>query len=213
MTKITKAQQTLLDEHKNLILAEARKNATNLPLEAVQIEAFKLAREAVKDYDPAKSKFSTHLTNSLKKLSRFSTQYGQVVRLPENQQFMINKINKAEKDLEATLGREPTLEELGDKTGLGLQVITNVLQNRKQTISVSNLVDTPVFIKDNNDEWLNFVYHDLSPRDKLILEHRTGFGGKPVLDNETLAKKLGISHSTLSSRIKVISDTLEKGWN
>lgn len=209
---MTKAQQKLLDDHKNLILSEARKNATNLPLEAVQIEAYRIANNAVKDYDETKSKFSTHLVNSLKKLSRFSTQYGQVVRLPENQQFILNKINKAEKDLEATLGREPTLDEIGDKTKLGLQVISNVLQNRKQTVSLSNMVDTPVFIKSNNDEWIHFVHFDLPPKDKLILEHRTGFGGKEVLSNEAIAKKLGISHSTLSSRIKMISDKIESGW-
>jgi DNA-directed RNA polymerase sigma subunit (sigma70/sigma32) len=204
--------QQLLDDHKKLILAEARKYSTNLPLEAVQIEAFKLAKEAAKDYDPTKSKFSTHLTNSLKKLSRFSTQYGQVVRLPENQQFMINKLNKAEKDLDATLGREPTLEELSDHTHISIQTINNLMQNRKQTVNLANLVETPVFIKDTNDEWLHFVYFDLPPRDKLILEHRTGFGGKEVLSNEDLAKKLGISQSTLSSRVKFISDKLAQGW-
>lgn len=202
----------LLDDHKNLILSEARKNATNLPLEAVQIEAFKLAKEAAKDYDPSIGKFSTHLTNSLKKLSRFSTQYGQVVRLPENQQFLLNKLNKAEKELEATMGREPSLEELSDYTKMSVQVISNILQNRKQTVNLANMVETPVFIKGNNDEYVHFVHHDLTHRDKLILEHRTGFGGKEVLDNEQLSKKLGISPSTLSSRVKFISDKLEQGW-
>jgi len=209
---MTKEQKKLLEDHKNLILAEARKNATNLPLEAVQIEAYRIANAAVKDYDPKVSKFSTHLTNSLKKLSRFSTQYGQVVRLPENQQFILNKINKAEKELDAQLGREPTIDELSNFTKLSIQVINNVLQNRKQTVNLANMVDSPIFVPGNNDEYLHFCYHDMSPIDKLIFEHRTGFGNKPVLSNEALAKKLNIAPSTLSNRIKMISDKIEEGW-
>jgi transcriptional antiterminator len=40
----------------------------------------------------------------------------------------------------------------------------------------------------------------------------TGFGGKPVLDNKSIAKKLNLSTSTLNNRIKLINKTLAKGW-
>jgi DNA-directed RNA polymerase sigma subunit (sigma70/sigma32) len=202
----------LLQEHKKLIESEAKRYATNIPLITVQIEANKLARQAAESYSPAMGKFSTHLVNSLKKLSRMSTQYGGTVRLPENTQFGLNKLNRAEKEIESEFGRPPTLEELADRTGFGVKGVNNLLKNRKTTISFNNLLATPTFVDSSNDEWLQFVYHDLNPRDKLIFEHKTGFGGKPTLENDALAKKLGLTTPQLNARVNIISSMINKGW-
>ena len=54
-------------------------------------------------------------------------------------------------------------------------------------------------------------YHDLSDKDKLIFEYKTGFGGKPVLDNAGIGKKLQMSPSTVSQRLKFITSRLAEG--
>lgn len=205
--------EKLIKENKKLIDLEASRYATNLPLITVQLEAYKLAREAAKTYNPASGfKFSTHLVNSLKKLSRLSTKYGTVLRLPENTQFDIHKLNKLEKDLEHTLGRPPTTEELSHHSGLSVKAVSSTQKSRKTSTGISSLFDSPTLFSSENDEWAQFVYHDLADKDKLIFEHKTGFGGKPILDNATLAKKLNLSVSTLSNRLKLINTTLAKGW-
>lgn len=212
MKDLKKEQQKLLDDHKNLILSEARKYATNLPVEALQIEAFRIAKEAAKTFDPKlEFKFSTHLVNSLQKLSRLSTQYGNTIRLPENQQYILNKINKVTKQHEAEEGREPTLEEISEKSGINLATVNNILQNKKQIVNVANMVNMPTLIDGEDDEWIHFVYHDLVPTDKIIMEHKTGFGGKPLLSSEELAKKLNMSISNVNSRIRLISKKIEQG--
>ncbi len=203
----------MIADNRRLIDAEAFKYASNVPLSVVKVEAYKLAREAAEAYDPnAGAKFSTYLTNSLQKLSRLNTQYGAIVRVPENKQFKLNRLNHVEKELEATYGRPPTLEELSDHSGMNIPTITELQQNKKQTVNINNLAFTPVFIDNSNDDWVHFVYHDLPPRDKVIMEHKIGFGGKPILDNDELAKKLNISQSTLSNRIKFISEKIMEGW-
>jgi DNA-directed RNA polymerase specialized sigma subunit len=202
----------LLSEHKNLIESEARKYAINVPLITVQIDAYKLAREAAENYVPGGVKFSTYLVNSLKKLSRLSTQYGSAVRMPENVQFGINKLNTAGKELESDLGREATVEELSDRTGFNIKAVDSLLKNKKSTISINNILNTPTIIDNSNDEWLSFVYHDLIPRDKVIFEHKTGFGNKTVLENDKIAKKLNLSPAQLNNRINIISDMINKGW-
>jgi DNA-directed RNA polymerase sigma subunit (sigma70/sigma32) len=204
--------ESLLKEHHKLIESEAKRYATNIPLITVQIEAHKLARQAAESYNPATGKFSTHLVNSLKKLSRLGTQYGSTVRLPEDTQFGINRLNKAEKELESQFGRPPTIAELSDHTGYNIRMVNNLLQNRKSVVSFTNLLQTPTFINSANDEWLQFVYHDLSPKDKLIFEHKTGFGGTKTLSTDELCKKLNITTSQLNSRLKVISDMVGRGW-
>lgn len=205
--------EKLIKDNKKLIDLEASRYASNLPLITVQIEAYRLAREAAKTYNPSSGyKFSTHLVNSLKKLSRLSTQYGSVLRVPENTQFGVNKIQKIEKDLEHTLGRAPTLEELSHSSGFSMKNVDKMLRTRKNATGISSLFEAPALFHSQNDEWVHFVYHDLSNTDKLIFEHMTGFGNKPVLNNKAIAAKLNLSTSTLNNRIKLINTTLAKGW-
>jgi DNA-directed RNA polymerase sigma subunit (sigma70/sigma32) len=205
--------EKLIKDNKKLIELEASRYASNLPLITVQLEAYKLAREAAKTYNPSSGfKFSTHLVNNLKKLSRLSTKYGAVIRSPENTQFGVNKVQKVEKDLEHTLGRAPTLEELAHHSGFSMKITQNMLSSRKSVTGMSSMFEAPELFNSANDEWVQFVYHDLSDKDKLIFEHKTGFGGKPLLDNAALAKKLNLSTSTLNNRLKLINSTLSKGW-
>ena len=204
--------EALLTEHKKLIDSEAKKYAANVPLITVQIEAHKLARKAAESYIPGNIKFSTYLVNSLKKLSRLSTQYGSSVRMPENVQFGINKLNNAEKELESSLGRAPSVAELADFTGLNLKTVDGLLKNKKTTISLNNLLTTPTIVDSSNDEWLSFVYHDLTPKDKVIFEHKTGFGGRPLLENDVLSEKLNLSQAQLNNRINLIGGMINKGW-
>ena len=202
----------LLDEHKKLIESEAKKYSTNIPLITAQIEAYKLARQAAESYSPSVGKFSTHLVNNLKKLSRLSTQYGSSIRLPENTQFGINKINQVEKQLESEFGRSPTTEEIADHSGMNIKMVDSLLKNKRSIISFTNMLETPTIMDSSNDEWATFVYHDLVPRDKLIFEHMTGFGGKPILGADKIAKKLKITQPQINQRIKIIGDMLNKGW-
>jgi len=203
----------LIRENKRLIDLEVARYSTNLPQVAVQLEAYKLAREAARTYDPATGfKFSTHLVNSLKKLSRMSTKYGNVVRLPENTQFDLHKLQNLEKDLEHTLGRSATVDELSHHSGLSIKQVNSTLKSKRTSTGLSSIVDAPAMFDSTNDEWVHFVYHDLGDKDKLVFEHRTGFGGKPILDNAALSKRTGLSPAVLNSRIKMINEMLAKGW-
>jgi DNA-directed RNA polymerase specialized sigma subunit len=205
--------EKLIKDNKALIDLEVSRYSTNLPAITVRIEAYKLAREAAKSYDPMSGfKFSTHLVNSLKKLSRLSTKYGSVVRAPENTQFGLSKLQKLEKDLEHTLGRQPTVDELSHHSGFSKETVVHTLKSQKTSTGLSQLFDAPSLFDSSNDEWVKFVYHDLPDIDKLIFEHRTGFGGKKILDNAAIAKKLNLSTSTLNNRIRLMETTLAKGW-
>ena len=203
----------LLQDHKRLILTEASKYAKYVPLHVVEAQAYNIATEAARNYDPKTGlKFSTYLVNQLKKLSRISTQYGAIARIPENKQFRIQKLNKSEEELHSILDREPTADEVSEHTGMSIGEINKLKQYRKKDVGVSSLSYTPVFVDNENDDWIHYVYHDLAPRDKFIFEHKTGFGGKPVLENEAIAKKLKLTPAIVSSRVKIISDALAEGY-
>lgn len=203
----------LILDHKNLIESEASKLSQFVPLSVVQAEAYKIARKAAENYDEnAGVKFSTYLHHSLRKLHRISTKHGGTVRLSEGSQLKINKLNKIEAALHDEHGRTPTMQELSEHSGMSLQQVSNLLKNKKKEISISNMASTPIFIEGSNDTWLHFVYHDLPDRDRFIFEHKTGFGGRPVMSNDEIAKKLKLSPSTVANRVKLISDKIAEGF-
>ena len=207
------ASDTLLADHKRLIESQAAQYAKFVPYHVVLAEAYRLARGAADTYNPASGyRFSTHLVSSLKKLSRLSTKHGGILRVPENKQFKIQKLNTAEEELRNEIGREPSISEVAEKTGMGLSEINGLKSSRKREVNVSSLAYAPVFIEGDNDDWVHYVYFDLPDRDKVIMEHKTGFGGKKLMSNDELARMLNTSPSTISNRVKVISDKIEEGW-
>lgn len=204
----------LIDDHRRLIDYEVHNHAKFVPKAVVLSEAHELAHEAAKSFDPkAGVKFSTHLTNQLKKLSRLSTQYGAVVRIPENRQFRGHRVVQIQQSLKAELNRDPSLEEIAEASGLPIQQISALLNQKKKEVNLNNLSHQPVFIDDSNDDWVHLVYHDLSYIDKLIFEHKTGFGGKEVLNNEEIAKLVKLSPATVANRVKIITERIQEGWN
>jgi hypothetical protein len=53
---------------------------------------------------------------------------------------------------------------------------------------------------------VDLVYHDLSPLQKSIFEHTTGYGGAPVLDGKAMMKKLNLTQGQLSyEKSKIIA--------
>ena len=204
----------LIKEYEKLIKYEAGKYSKMVPYEVVLAEAYRLANKAAGSFDPKQgTKFSTHLTNQLKKLSRISTMYGTTVRLPENKQFKLQRINNAELELKDSLGRDPSLMELSEFTHIPIAQINQIKQGRAGEVNVSSLIHTPVFINNTNDDWLHFVYHDLTDKDRIIFEHKTGFGNKPKLNNDEIAKKLNMSPSAVSNREKLIAEKIQENWS
>jgi len=203
----------LIDDHRRLINYEVHNYAKFVPKAVVLAKAHELAYDAAKSFDDkAGVKFSTHLTNQLKKLSRLSTQYGAVVRIPENRQFRGHRVTQVQQSLKAELNRDPSLEEVAEASGLPIQQISALLNQKKKEVNLNNLSHQPIFIDDSNDDWVHLVYHDLSYIDKLIFEHKTGFGSKKVLNNEEIAKLVKLSPATVANRVKIITERIQEGW-
>ena len=207
-------KKQLLDDHKKLIEHAASTYSSMVPYPVVLSEAYKLANKAADSFDASLGfKFSTHLTSQLKRLSRISTQYGQVVRLPENKQYKLNQLNRIKAELTEELDRPPSVQEMSDRSHINIAEINHILQHRAGEVNLSNLVHTPVFMNNSNDEWLHFVYHDLGDIDRVIFEHKIGFGGKPLMNNEELGKMLKLSPSTVASRANLIAEKVNENWN
>lgn len=166
-------------------------------------EAKLLAAKALQSYDPnAGTQFNTWLDRGMQPLSRFRRLRSTAVAVPEKIQMDAYRLHRATIDFEEEHGREPELDELADAAGLTLKRLDRIQKSfRKMTGEAAFEGNLPSEQDtDFMSEALEAVWDESDKRDRKILEHRTGFGGKEVIQPKLLAAQLGISPVELSRR-------------
>jgi DNA-directed RNA polymerase specialized sigma subunit len=54
-----------------------------------------------------------------------------------------------------------------------------------------------------------FLYQELEGQEKIIFEHTFGYGGKPILSNKEIAKKLGTNEMAIHRAKKKMSQKIQ----
>lgn len=185
-----------------------------------------LAIRAIKNYDPTKSSLSTHLYNNLKAIMEYTRFDVSPIYTSSKVSLYYQKIIAAQENLRNILGREPTLEELAEHTGLSMQKITSILNKVPPTVSESTTTvgeegtETPVtqlatFERESakTDKFraaLEIVYHESSPQEKFVIEKIYGFNNSKILSPSDIAKKLKLSPGRVSQIKKKIDEKLSE---
>lgn len=200
-----------------LIQSRVNKWAGGLPRPALEMKAKKHAYDAIQTYDPdRKAALGTHVTNRLQKLSRDVYNHQEAVRIPEYKQTKKNAYREAFEQLKGRLGREPTNDELADELGWSKSRVNDVQELMQDELVESEDVGAGMFEQQDvygsgtDDEIIEYIYHDLSPQEKLIFEHSTGYSGKEILSNPELRDKLGLTQGQLSYRKSKLVDKVKK---
>jgi DNA-directed RNA polymerase specialized sigma subunit len=208
--------EALYKQMENIIHRELLKQRGSLPETYLEIEAKKFAKQAFETYDPKLGvALSTHVVNTMKQLVRLNMTYQSAVRAPEHQQRVMGEFINVRNDLKEELGRVPTHDELADRMKLNTKVIARLEEGSRMELSDSIELPTSLsteFSVDTTsmDPTLIMFYYGLDPIDKLIFEHTTGYGGKQILGNAQLAKKLNMSYAQLSYRKSQLVARLQK---
>jgi len=156
---------------------------------------------------------TTHIWNNLQKVQRIATESQISGHIPENRNLKRATFTIVKQNLEDRLGYEPSTSELSDELSW----------NKKETARMLNEVTGETtaskaafdfygnsITKENPDKALvDYLYHELNGKDKVIFEHTFGYGGKPVLNNKEIAKKLRVNEmfvhrakQKMSSRVR-----------
>lgn len=202
----------LLKGFEGLLAKEVGRWSGVLAKEVLWTEAERLAKESFESYDPKMgAALSTHLTNHLQKLSRTVYQHQNVGRIPEYQTLKINSFQRAHAELESSLGRPPSTAELSTHMAWSTGAVEKMRKElRREAIESNDLNGTPTHERSEQDAMLDLVYHDLNPLQKAIFEHRTGYGGAPVLDGKELTSKLKISQGQLSYELGKVVNKIKR---
>lgn len=186
----------------------------------VQQRARILAARAVRSYDPTRgANLNTHVHNQLRRIQRMAPSISDPLAPNERFRRQQMEISSAMAHIEDTLGREPTDEEVAEATGLPAKRVTKVRNRMRARIPISVYEDAsddedgaPDIIGSERtpyDEWIDAVYDDLGPVDRLIMMYRTGYRGADILDNNTIAQRLKLSPSAVSQRVRRIQSRLD----
>lgn len=215
-TQVIKSVQPIIDTA--LTSYGSKKPSPNL-----KSKARLLALEALETYDPARGPVKNHLLSQLQRIRRINAKEQNIIHIPEQVGLDYGNISKAENELYDALGRDPSDEEIADFTGLSTRRIRKV-RGFNQPVSEgmtavttedganSDVASTLPGAKNSADAWLDFVYGDLSPTDKIIMDMTLGRNGRRRTEAKDIARRLNITPGAVSQRSAKIQALIDQRY-
>lgn len=170
------------------------------------IPAAKITLQALQAYDPKKgASVSTHVFHALKRLNRIGAARQNIVHIPQNARLLYGSVCREQALLQDKLGRQPTIQELADKTGISQKKLKSIFQSQttvsqsstqnlyqgKDAVGVSDLTDS---------DYIKYVYDASDPVNKKIIQWSTGLFGRKPISSTQIARKLRMTPSAISQR-------------
>lgn len=168
-----------------------------------------LAAKAFKTYDPSyKTTMKSHLMTQLQPLTQFARQSSAPFSVPDQVRRQTLELATTEQDFTERYGRDPSDLELADKMGLSAARIRKLRQFAVPVVSAEQFgeqaSDPAIFESNPMDAWMDYVYYDLDPISRKIMEWKTGRFGQPVLPNAQIARRLRMTPSAVTQRLAKI---------
>lgn len=184
--------------------------------------AKRLALQAFNTYDPNKGSLKTHLLSQLQGLRRLAAKENNIISLPEQVGLDQKHLLDVEAQLRDENGRDPSDWEIADKTGLSLKRLAYIRKIRPTV--AEGMANGPTGDDEDYSEpasqlpgrddaaeaWLGFVYSDLGPTDRVIMDYSLGRNGTPKLSLNEIARRLGITASAASQRAAKIQKLIDE---
>ncbi len=183
----------------------------------IDLKSQELTRRALSTYDPEKGSLKTHLFQQLKPLNQVLHHRANALQIPQRAWWDMQNMQSEREAYREDHGRDPTAQELADRTGLSLRRISSLRQFSREPVPDSALKkedpDAMLGAHDPGEEnrWPGkAVYYSLGPTDQKIMEWRTGIFGSEQLPNKEIAKQLGVSAAAVSQRSAKIAEQLRE---
>jgi DNA-directed RNA polymerase specialized sigma subunit len=194
------------------------------PTPVMRSRARLMALNALKTYDPGRGNVRTHLLSQLQGLRRLSAKENNIINIPEQVGLDFQKLEQAENELRDRLNRDPADDEVADFTGLSVRRIRKI-RNFHQPLAEgvtattadadnapTELASTMPGNSSSTDAWLDFVYDDLGPVDKLVMDMTLGRNGRRRASTQDIARRLNITPGAVSQRAAKIQAMMDRRY-
>lgn len=216
-TKLLKTVQPVIDTALSSYVGTS-------PSSSMRTRAKMMALKAMETYDPNKGNVKTHLLSQMQSLRRAIAKENNIISLPEQVGLDFQKLTENENEMRDQLGRDPTDEELANATGLSTRRIqkirsfhqpvaesATITENENDTFDGDIASSVPGASAGHN-AWLDFVYEDLGPTDRLIMDMTLGRNGKRRASSQQIAARLKLSPGAISQRAAKIQAMIDKRY-
>ena len=181
--------------------------------ENFRIKATSMALNSLSGYDKKKNTSPrTYVFSTLQRLNRIRRQRDNIIHIPQSQVYLRQLGDKKKNQLQEDLGRQPSLMQLSDKTGISQKKLQKIyddnitfsetssdnLQTGDSSFKTSDLTDK---------DYYNYVYQSVPSIDQKIMQWSSGYG-KQLLSNNEIAKRLRLSPGAVSQRKAKIQEKL-----
>jgi DNA-directed RNA polymerase specialized sigma subunit len=206
-------------------------SSTTLPKAAVKSFALQRYTHALQTYDPDRgAKFNTYLFKEMQRLGRYTAKYSNIARVgSEERAGLIGLLQDTERNLNESLGRPPTDDELSDEMTLAASDVAE-LKKKMHRITPKNVGtlrkelradftaeqaggETEIAGDSKYRRQAVFLHGSLNPEQQLVLEHTFEGFGKPVIEDDAqLGQQINMSPQKVRALKAQIRKRIERTY-
>lgn len=201
------------------IIAQAtmQYRTANIPQATMELEARRLAVEALKDWKPSQGmKPSSFVgTRVRQRLYRWVNEHRSSARIPEEHVRHAKAFQQSTEDLAERFGRAPTTHELADHMGISVAQVSK-LRKLLRTETFNEFAGQSIqqleseVHRDPNYQRAIMGYYSLTPQEQAVFDRMLGAHGHHIMKPREIAQDLKISDARVSTLRKSIGTKLER---
>lgn len=206
----------LVIEHQPIVNSVVNKyRSVGVSPAALRTQATTQLIKAFKSYRPDRgTQPSTHVWNQMQKVQRVATESLTSGHAPEYRNIKRSTFMTVRDNLTDRLGYEPNTDEMADELGWNRNEVSRMNSELGGEVTASgaefDFYGNSLQMESRDKILTDYLYHELTGRDKAIFEYTFGVGGKPKLNNKQIAQKLRTNEMAIHRAKKAMSNKIKE---